>query len=942
MLTLLREENSDLKISFYRQSINETETAYKENRTNRSKNPSDASVVSADGWVTFDHGKEVPGSSGEKGKSLIELQQEAANTDVGISQDYMTLMSNIFSEEDYAKMQEEGFDFGSMDPDETVTIVDKIKAELVRSGKNIAGYTDDLDVSTLAEALGSQVLAEAVAQSFAHADIPLTDENLKQVSGAWDMAEQLHTPDEGSIRYLIDNDLDSEIWNLYLAENSGSSGKITGGEKAVPEGKIWEQIEQVIVRSGRSVTEESRSAAEWLLYNELPVTEKNLDRLEELQKLKLPVTPEQFGKAVADALAEGNHPIHAKLSEKTENIYEKAVLLNEYFQSDELWERTVGNLTARRQLEEIRLRMTAEVNVKLLKSGFSVDTAPMEELLEALKQAESRLAKQYFPDDSMATEKYRSFYRTEELIADLPELPAQMAGACAERLSMVSLEEFHREGSVLRDAFVKAEQSYETLMTEPRRDLGDSIRKAFANVDDILADIGQELTEENRRVVRILGYNRMEINSDNLKMVKEADRQIQTVVEKLTPAAVLKMIRDGVNPLEKTFSQLNEYIENLPKEYKEETDSYSRYLYALEQNHEVTPEERDSFIGIYRLLRQVEKTDGAVVGALVNTQAELNFTNLLGAVRSGKFKSIDVRVGDELGTVTERIQKGESISEQIGKAFLACAEKIVKGVSDGSETAKEYYREQLEQYRTTIALADRETVSMLQRGEISAGADNLMAAEALLEGTENLFAGRRDEKRGTGLWMHLDEPEEFIREYEESVSESQEDLEENTLPEADTSLDIRQMQLVHKQLTVAGALLKNREFFLPVYIGGQLTRVHLILEHNQNGGGLVDISVNSGEGSRMHAAFRFENGVLEGMIQNENQNEVMKTERIADIFKKEAGESWNLGNIRIVSSDAGFAAIGKGTDAETENEELYRVAKSFLRAVQQGEMTDEN
>ena len=85
-----------------------------------------------------------------------------------------------------------------------------------------------------------------------------------------------------------------------------------------------------------------------------------------------------------------------------------------------------------------------------------------------------------------------------------------------------------------------------------------------------------------------------------------------------------------------------------------------------------------------------------------------------------------------------------------------------------------------------------------------------------------------------------------------------------------------------------------------------------------------------------------ENGVLEGMIQNENQNEVMKTERIADIFKKEAGESWNLGNIRIVSSDAGFAAIGKGTDAETENEELYRVAKSFLRAVQQGEMTDEN
>ena len=45
----------------------------------------------------------------------------------------------------------------------------------------------------------------------------------------------------------------------------------------------------------------------------------------------------------------------------------------------------MGDITARRQLEEIRLRMTAEVNVKLLKRGFAIDTAPMEELIEAAK-----------------------------------------------------------------------------------------------------------------------------------------------------------------------------------------------------------------------------------------------------------------------------------------------------------------------------------------------------------------------------------------------------------------------------------------------------------------------------------------------------------------------------------------------------------------------------
>ena len=55
--------------------------------------------------------------------------------------------------------------------------------------------------------------------------------------------------------------------------------------------------------------------------------------------------------------------------------------------------------------------MTAEVNVKLLKSGFSIDTAPMEELIEALKRAEYELAGQYFPRDSMAVENTRTTAR---------------------------------------------------------------------------------------------------------------------------------------------------------------------------------------------------------------------------------------------------------------------------------------------------------------------------------------------------------------------------------------------------------------------------------------------------------------------------------------------------------------------------------------------------
>lgn len=950
-----------MKISFNQQSIMEAEKQYGENRVAPGKEA--ASGTTVPGAAVSEAGVYAPGFGGlpgktaEKGKSLIELQQEAEAKDVGISQDYMTLMSHTLSEEDYARAQEEGFDFGSMDPEETVTIVDRIKAELVRAGKNIAGYTDDLDMETLAALLGSQAMAAAVAKSFREADVPLTEANLENVAAAWAMAQQLHTPDQGSIRYLIDNGMDNEIWNLYVAENSGATGsggnvpefyaedvqgyfsmsgqgQRTKGAAADESGELARQIDSIIANSGREISEENRRAAGWLLENGLPLTEESLDRLEELRALKMPVSPEDFAEAAAGAVAEGKAPVHGSLSGDGENLYEKAVRLENYYQSDAAWEACAGDITARRQLEEIRLRMTAEVNVKLLKSGFSIDTEPMERLVEALKQAEAQLAEQYFPGEADSVEKYRTFQKADAVIRELPGLPADILGSFAEGQSTESLEEFHSAGKALQDTYRKAGESYEALMTAPRRDLGDSINKAFANVDEILKDLGQELTEENRRAARILGYNRMEMSLENLEKVREADRVVQTVVEKLTPAATLKMIRDGVNPLEKSFAELEQYFEELPEDYRAESESYSRFLYRLERNQAITPEERDSYIGIYRLVRQIEKTDGAAVGALVNAQAELHFANLLSAVRSGKVRSVDAKVGDELGAVVERVRKGESISDQIARAFTDTVEDVVTEVSYDEAADREYSRQQLEEYRTAVTAAGEECTAMLQRGEIPAGADNLLAAAALLEEETDLFADEDGEEQDTELWEKLDEPEEFEAEYDSAVARARAAVEENTFQTAGSSLDVRRLQLTHKQLTIAGALAKNQEFFLPMYIGDRLTRVHVSIDRKPEGAGTVEIRMKSGEGQEIQAAFRFENGALTGILKNNDPQEVMKTEELADKFIKEAGESWKVGDISVVTTDVSLpAGVGVGTDAETKNAELYRVAKVFLHTV---------
>lgn len=898
----------------------------------------------------------------EKSKSLIELQQEAENMDVAVQQDYMTLMSHTMSDEDYAKLSEEGFRFENMDPEEAVTIVDKIKAELARSGQYIAGYTDDLDMETLAAAVGSDTLARSISENFTQSDIPLTLENVEKAARAWELASQLEMPGDGASRYMIDNGLDPEIWNLYLAQSSGAQnatvsapryyaeeiqGYFTQSAGIIADVGLQVQVDKVIAEANLEITDESRRLAQWLMDKNLPLTAENLQNLESLQEMVFPVSEESFAHAAAIAVAEGKDPIHANLSAK-ENLYEKAARLAENYYADKVALLDESNITARRQLEEIRLRMTAEVNVKLLKSGFAIDTAPMEQLLEALKQAEEQLANQYFPGDTQAVGKYELYQQTTQVLAEIPQLPAQILGS---RSMQGSVEQFHAEGKALQQSFEKVQESYESLMTAPRADLGDSIRKAFANVDDILTDMGYELTEENRRIIRILGYNRMDMTAENFDRVSAADEQVRFVIEKMTPAATLKMIRDGVNPLEQSFAGLEEYFASLPEEYEKNAENYSRFLYHLEQNKEITAQEREAYVGVYRLLRQIEKSDGAVIGAVVNTQAELQFNNLLAAVRTNRLRHIDVKTMDETGLVAELIRSENSISEQINNNIAI--------------TDREFYHMQLEQTRQAANI-DTDSMVLLQKGELPANAGNLLAVQALVHDSEAPFKKWLEKKerlaqqsqqeesvinndnRSANIWEKLsDDKETFQASYRELLSDIMNQVEEVSLNQAQSNLDVREMQMIHKQLSVATALADSEEYILPMYVGDELAKVHVTFERGTAKKSEVSIRLDISQEVHLEAHLQLNEKTLSGFLVGNTVEEVTKLTNVADIFLESvrgSGKDWQIEKLPVVS---GYATMGMGTTGvrgvdsnigkegvqSATNAELYQIAKLFLQAI---------
>ncbi|MCM1569468.1 MAG: DUF6240 domain-containing protein [Roseburia sp.] len=919
-----------------------------------------------------------------KAASLSDIQTGANATDVDALQDYMTVMSHTMSDQDYAKLQEEGFDFKNMDPEEAVTIVDKIKAELVRSGQVIAGYTDDLDMDTLAAAVGSQALAEAICQSFAQADLPLTEEVLNGAAKAWELLSQLEIPGEGTYHYMVDNELPPEIQNFYLAQSSGAEQELPrqaryyeeevqgyysrsaqenegdGQEAAfLQDDKLLSQMDKLIEQAGFPLTEETRQAAVWLFAQKLPVTEEHIQQYQKLKSVEFPVTEERFAKAVANAASEGKYPLQADLAEQ-DTVYDRAVRLLERY----------------RNVEEVRLHMTAEVNVRLLKSGFSIDTAPIEEIIEAVKQAEQEIAKQYFPGDHEAVEKYRNWNETNQVVEELPGLPAQLLGMPEWQSREIpegqpeasegtgtagsesaSLLQFYEEGKALGQQYEQAEEKYEALMTAPRADMGDSIKKAFANVDEILHDLGYEPTEENHRLVRILGYNRMEMTTENLEQVRMADRQVREVIEKMTPASVLKMIRDGMNPLEKSFGELNAYFESQSREYEENAESYSRFLYRLEQRRDITPEERDSYIGIYRLIHQIEKGDGAAIGTIVNTQAQLHFSNLLAAARSGKFKSLDVRVTDELGTLSRLIEKGESISEQIMRGFSQATDKLLTAASYSEEAEKAYVQQQMEEFRTA-ANTGEEAITMLEKGQLPWNAGNLLAAQALTGDRESPFGKLREKwslQSFEKVWEKLEEKEAFQEEFSQAVEETKEAVEEAGLSREADSVDVREFRLLHKQLTITAALSRQEEYILPMDLDGQPARVHLTFRQGEEEKGIVSIVMDFSKEEHIEANLQLREGKVSGFLLGNSPEEVMKLQRTVDIFSSQIKEDasfsmdaqlsivdtadkMGIGRRAAGRNNAGTAQRVRTAAAEApntvhaDNRELYRMAKMFLQA----------
>ena len=327
-----------------------------------------------------------------------------------------------------------------------------------------------------------------------------------------------------------------------------------------------------------------------------------------------------------------------------------------------------SDITAYRQLEEIRLKLTLESAQNLAKKGIRVDTSELQKIVDGLKEMERQYYENLLEErNAEKTEANISILKaTTETVTSVKSVPVAVLGSTLKANISQNIDTLYEQGMELKASYDKAGTAYETLMTAPRKDMGDSIQKAFQNVDAILEDLDMEITADNQRAVRILGYNRMEINETSITAIKAYDSQVSSLLNELHPAACVELIKKGINPLDMPMQQLIHEVKGIKEEIGvTDKEKYSTYLWKLDKQNAISEEERKSYIGIYRLLNNVEKTDGAAIGAVLDTGKELTMGNLLTAVRTMKHKGVNVEVNDKFGAVESLTFQKETITEQI-------------------------------------------------------------------------------------------------------------------------------------------------------------------------------------------------------------------------------------------------------------------------------------
>lgn len=951
---------------------------------------------------------------------------------------------NRLNGSDAVRIDEDGFNLTDATPEEMVSILDKIKIELATYCDSYEITGSSVSVDKIREVVGNTGFAEAVSGKMQEAGIPLTEDNVTEVAKALEQVKNLGAVSENAKYYLVGQGLEPTIENVYMAEHTseGRETVLSEEEWQQLEPQIEKFMEQAgetftekdaqnakaFLRKGIPVTVDNilykrqldnvvldlETVADNIVNNmasggsakatlvtgednvirEVAEAITTLERAEychveyaavqaettggivNLRSIEAAIVKFGTGESAAKAVAKELEAFLASIGKAgdwnfTANTESTDVADNSYVADNKSG---IGALVENnyQMLLEVQILMTADSGMYLARQGVSV-------MAEAISSIHRQL-EVYGQETAMEDISVSLAYDTAKAVAEIKYAPDVSIGAVlkdVQNVMVLSVASFAQSGSSFRESFKRASTTYEAVGTSKRADMGDSLKKALdASTGDILDSLQLEDNRANRDAVRILAYNSMEMSEENITKVKELYQSLTNLIDNMTPDRCLEMIRNGINPMTDDIHKVNEYLESMDGV----SEKYSTFLYKLDRTEGITTEEREQFIGIYKMFNMFRKDAGVAIGALCNQGADITMENLCAAYNSRRHSGMDYSVDDDTQlkvSATEayymslfantstsitpltlkNVQEEKRINSRSVEEFCEAAGKLY---DEESEAA--YYDDMLEEMRR-ISEADDLVLRELARINEPVTLNNLETCRQIMEsGLFNTLLGN-GMRLGNGAKQKinefldkLDRPQELEKAYadwaeesekrlinavegtetagaekDEAVSEGTESGQEVSDGAAADSYDyLKMLMSQNRQIKMIANMSKRHDYNIPFMSDDGIGVMKLTLIQDETDKGRISLNYSSGNYGKVSIEAKVSTQALGiyGVCQSNEPEFAARLEEIANAVKEE----YSMEGMSVYCSRSEM--VSRITYDKAENvmasEELYKIAKSII------------
>lgn len=820
-----------------------TSINYKENRAVKSEGVagSFAGVVIS-GGVTAATDNTYEGLLKEADDVKSQIMASASGAKLSLK----ALMMKL-SGADAVKLDEDGFNLTDATPDDMVNIIEKIKIELAMHSDDYVNYGTAVSKDKIESVTGSVATAASIESRMQGADIAVNDESVAEVKGALEKSKELKPLSENTKNYMVANGIESSIAGIYQAQAATSSSISADGvtigrcANAISDADfeaLRPGIEKIIASSGLEVNDNTLADARAFIDAQIPVTKENLEYKAQLDAIdieKIQADPDEMlnkilenmklGGKAENTLVTGSPIDDIRTALDTINRAEYSDVANVVSKGEtftiaslklEIDARSfsidysaasvrTGNSEVRNQaadkaydtLVTARVLMSANASIYLVKNNISILTTPIDELNSMLMEYEQA--------DGMYAEAQIAYTDVLEARKSLDEMVRNPA-------------------RVFASMFDKMNETYEAVGTQIRGDLGDSLKKAVqGSADDIIKALGLEGTDEDKEAIKVLAANNMDMTKENVETVKSVNAMINNLIKNMKPETVLNMIKDGVNPMNSSIEEVNEYLtEANDKASKDNEEKFSKFLYKLDRTNGITKEQRKQFIGIYQMMNIFTRDAGVAAGALIKQGAEVTMNNLMTAYNSRKHYDMDAVIDENTGMaevsgianyysalfmangglVTPNTLKNVDNSSGIGEQSV---EMFIEQLEDNYDAAAEeqYYEEYLKEQQAAVQ-AGADILRQIRNADTEINSGNIQAVKAFLE------SGQFPDIRGVKTTRDYarDSIEKIVHKeklslmYEEMKDETEEELQEvlSKAGDLDTQIDVNYEEFLDLRL----------------------------------------------------------------------------------------------------------------------------------------------